>query len=65
MCMSALCNGLNENDPYRLPYLNAWSSVGGPVWERLEGMTLLEVSLGGGGGVGGVGLEVSTHSQLF
>jgi hypothetical protein len=62
--MSALCNGLSENGPSRLAYLNAWSLVSGMVWERLEGVALLEVSHGGGGDVGGVGIEVSKGNAL-
>lgn len=34
--------GLNENDSHRLLYLNVWAPAGGTVWERLEGMALLE-----------------------
>lgn len=35
-------DGLNENGPCRLTYLNTLSPVGGAVWERLGGMALLE-----------------------
>jgi hypothetical protein len=34
--------GLNENGSYRLMHLNTRSSVGGPVWERLKDVALLE-----------------------
>ena len=34
--------GLNENDPHRLIYLNAWSPVGGTIWKGLGGVALLE-----------------------
>lgn len=27
------CGGWDKNGPYRLIYLNIWSSVGGTVWE--------------------------------
>lgn len=39
--------GLNKNDPQRFS-LNAWSSVGGTVWEGLIGVALKSVSLVGG-----------------
>ena len=35
-------DGLNENGPYKLIYLNAWSPVSGTIWEGLESMVLLE-----------------------
>ena len=34
--------GLNVNDPHGLICLNAWSSVGGTVWEGLKDVALLE-----------------------
>lgn len=34
--------GLNENCPHVLIYLNAWSPVGGSIWERLGGVASLE-----------------------
>lgn len=38
---------MDENGPQRLICLNAWSLVGGTVWERLGGAALLaEESLG-------------------
>jgi hypothetical protein len=37
------CSGLNENDLHRLIYLNAWSPVGGTVWEGLGGCLSLRV----------------------
>lgn len=33
------CSSLTEADPHRLIYLNAWSLVGGTVWEGLGGDT--------------------------
>lgn len=36
------CGGLNVNSPYRLTVLNAWSEVGGSIWEGLGGGALLE-----------------------
>ena len=33
---------MNENEPHGLIDLNVWSSVGGTVWEELEGVALLE-----------------------
>lgn len=30
------CGGLNENDPYRLIYLNAWSLAGGIVLGKIR-----------------------------
>lgn len=36
------CVGLTENDPSRLIYLNALSSVSGIVWEGLGGLTFLD-----------------------
>ena len=35
-------SGLNEYGPNRLVCLNAWSLVGGTVWEGLGGVALLE-----------------------
>lgn len=40
-CAKALCGGLDEN-AQRLLCLNTWTPVGGSVWERLEGVGLLE-----------------------
>lgn len=37
------CGGLNEKGLHKLMCLNTWSPVGGIVWERLGGVTLLEI----------------------
>lgn len=46
---SGSLSDLNENGLYRRIYLNAWSAVGGTVWERLGGVVLLEAVCTGSG----------------
>lgn len=36
------CSSLIENDPYRLICLSVWASVSVTVWERIQGLVLLE-----------------------
>ena len=42
MIIQYSCDGLNENGPHRLIYLNAWLRVGRTVWEGIGGVALLE-----------------------
>jgi len=52
--------GLNENDPHKLIYLNAWSSVDGTVREGLGGVAFCRKYVTGGGLWG---IKSSCHSQ--
>jgi hypothetical protein len=54
-----VCGTLNEINPHRLIYLNAWSLVDATVWERLGGVTLLRRCV-----TGRVGFKVSIGQQI-
>lgn len=41
-CDNIYSGGLNENGPHRFNCFNAWSPVGGTVWEGLREVALLE-----------------------
>lgn len=45
---SPWCGNLDENSPYRLIYLNAWSLAGRTIWGGLGGVALLEEVYTGG-----------------